>query len=93
MDLNGTFIIIIYIYEFWKVGSHFVYQYIYILFDKMKVTSQITISTSFTSLWGKTENFKSTNFYIQSTLKLAYEHLEYQKAQLRTDRGDPNLSY
>jgi hypothetical protein len=31
----------------------------------MKATSQITTSTSFTILWGKTENFKSTNFYIQ----------------------------
>jgi hypothetical protein len=53
---------------------------------KMKATSQITISTSFTSLWGKTENFKSTDFYIQSTLKLAYEHLEYQKS-LAEDRS------
>jgi hypothetical protein len=47
---------------------------------RMKATSQITISTSFTSLWGKTENFKSTDFYMQSAQKLAYEHLEYQKS-------------
>jgi hypothetical protein len=47
---------------------------------KMKATSQITLSKSFTSLWGKTENFKSIGFYIQSTLKLVCEHLEYKKA-------------
>jgi hypothetical protein len=34
MDLNGTLIIIIYIYACWEVWSHFVYQYIYTLFDK-----------------------------------------------------------
>jgi hypothetical protein len=45
---------------------------------KMKATSQILISISFTSLWEKTENFKSTDFNIQSTLKLGHEHHEYQ---------------
>jgi hypothetical protein len=41
---------------------------------KMKATSQITISASFTRLWGKTENFKSTDFYI---------HAEHAKTRLR----------
>jgi hypothetical protein len=31
-----TLIIIIYIFECWKVWSHFVYQYIYILFDEKR---------------------------------------------------------
>jgi hypothetical protein len=48
---------------------------------KMKATSQITISTSFANFWGKPKNFNRTDFYIQITLKLAYEHLEYLEYQ------------
>jgi hypothetical protein len=47
---------------------------------KIKANSQITISTSFTSLWGKIENFKSADFYFQSMQKFAYEHLDYEES-------------